>query len=70
METVNEFRDQIASGISEAHSTLVKVKEEYKQYYDRRHTPVPEIKVGDRVWLNAFNIHTQILSLPPWPPSR
>ena len=34
METVNEFHDWIASGISEARSALVKAKEEYKRYYD------------------------------------
>ena len=31
---VNEFRKQTASSILEAQATLVKVKEEYKQYYD------------------------------------
>ena len=56
VESVNEFRDQIASGISEAKATLVKAKEEYKQYYNRRRSPAPEIKVGDQVWLDASDI--------------
>ena len=30
----------------------------YKWYYNRRHTPAPEIKVGDRVWLDASDIQT------------
>jgi hypothetical protein len=37
---------------------LVKAKEEYKRYYDHRHTPALEIKVGDRVWLDASDIQT------------
>jgi hypothetical protein len=56
VESVNEFRDRIASGISEAQATLVKAKEEYKQYYDRRCTLAPDIKVDNRVWLDASNI--------------
>ena len=35
VESVNEFHDWIASGISEAKAALVKAKEEYKRYYDR-----------------------------------
>ena len=58
IESVNEFRDRIAFGVSEAKSALVKAKEEYKRYYDRRRTPAPDIKVGDRVWLDASDIQT------------
>ena len=58
VESANEFRDRIASGVSEAKSALVKAKEEYKRYYDRRRTPAPDIKVGDRVWLDASDIQT------------
>lgn len=58
MESVNEFRDRIAAGVSEARAALVKAKEEYKRYYDRRRTPAPDIKVGDRVWLDASDIQT------------
>ena len=58
VESANEFRDRIASGVSEAQSALVKAKEEYKRYYDRRRTPAPDIKVGDRVWLDASDIQT------------
>ena len=53
LEEVNEFRDRIALGVSEAKAALVKAKEEYKRYYDRKHTPAPDIKVGDSVWLDA-----------------
>jgi hypothetical protein len=58
VESVNEFHDRIASGVSEAKAALVKAKEEYKRYYDRRRTPAPDIKVGDRVWLDASDIQT------------
>ena len=58
VESVNEFHDCIASGVSEVKSALVKAKEEYKRYYDRRRTPAPDIKVGDRVWLDASDIQT------------
>ena len=58
IESANEFRDRIASGVSEAKAALVKAKEEYKRYYDRRRTPAPDIKVGDKVWLDASDIQT------------
>jgi hypothetical protein len=32
---VNEFRNRIAAGVSEAKATLVKAKDEFKLYYDR-----------------------------------
>jgi hypothetical protein len=48
-ESVNEFHDRIAAGVSEAKAALVKAKDEFKLYYDRRRIPAPEIKVGDRV---------------------
>src|ERR1700733_4698630 len=62
VESANEFRDRIASGVSEAKAALVKAKEEYKRYYDRRCTPAPGIKVGDRVWLDSSDIQTTRLS--------
>ena len=63
LELVNELHDQITSGISGAQATLVKAKEEYKRYYDRRCTPAPEIKVSERFWLNVSNILTTRPSL-------
>jgi hypothetical protein len=46
-ESVNEFHDRIAAGVSEAKAALVKAKDKFKVYYDRRHMPMPEIKVGN-----------------------
>jgi hypothetical protein len=57
-ESVNEFCNWIAAGVSEAKSALVKAKDEFKLYYDRRCVPVPEIKVSDRVWVDASDIKT------------
>jgi hypothetical protein len=46
-ESVNEFHDQIAAGVSEAKAVLIKAKDKSKLYYDHQHIPAPEIKVGD-----------------------
>ena len=40
----------------------MKAKEEYKQYYDRRRSLAPEIKVSNHVWLDASDIQTTWLS--------
>jgi hypothetical protein len=61
-ESVNKFRDWIAAGVSEAKAVLVKAKDEFKLYYDRRCVPTLEIKVGDRVWVDASNIKMMRLS--------
>jgi hypothetical protein len=34
-ESVNEFCNRIAAGVSEAKAALVKAKDEFKLYYDR-----------------------------------
>jgi hypothetical protein len=57
-ESVNKFRDQIAARVSEAKAAIVKAKDEFKLYYDHRCVPAPEIKVGDRVWVDASDIKT------------
>jgi hypothetical protein len=44
--------------VSEVKSALVKAKDKFKLYYDRRRVPAPEIKVGDRVWVDASDIKT------------
>ena len=42
----------------EAKAALTKAKEEYAQYYNRRRSPAPEYKSGDRVWLYSSDIKT------------
>jgi hypothetical protein len=57
-ESVNEFRDRIAAGVSKDKAALVKAKDKFKLYYDRWRIPALEIKVGDRVWVDASDIKT------------
>jgi hypothetical protein len=61
-ESVNEFRDRIAARVSKAKAALVKAKDELKLYYNCQRVPVPEIKVGDRVWVDASDIKMTCLS--------
>jgi transposase InsO family protein len=58
VESVNEFKDRMAIGLEEAKSALAKAKDEYTQYYNRRRTPAPELKPGDKVYLDASDIQT------------
>jgi hypothetical protein len=69
-KSVNEFHDQIAARVSEAKAVLIKAKDEFKLYYDHWHVPVPEIKVGSRVWVDASDIKTICLSPKFLDPSR
>lgn len=48
----------MAFGLEEAKATLSKAKEEYAQYYNRRRTPAPVLKPGDKVWLDGSDIKT------------
>jgi hypothetical protein len=68
-KSINEFCDWIAAGVSEAKAALVKAKDEFKLYYDRRHVPAPEIKLGNRVWVDASDIKTTCL-LPKFSAKR
>ena len=43
----------------QARETLEKTREAMKKYYDRKATQQPDIKVGDKVMLNAKNIRTK-----------
>jgi hypothetical protein len=57
-ESVNEFHNWMATGVSEAKAALIKAKDKFKLYYDRCRVPAPEIKVGDQVWVDVSNIKT------------
>jgi hypothetical protein len=57
-ESINEFHNRIAAGVSEAKAVLVKAKDKFKLYYNCRCVPAPEIKVGDRVWVDVSDIKT------------
>jgi len=58
MEPVNEFNDRMTDTLEEAKAALAKLKDDMTLYYNRKHTPAPEFKVGDMAFLDASNIQT------------
>jgi len=58
LETVNEFMERMKSATEEAKSAIRKAQEDMTQYYNRRRTPAPVYKPGDRVYLDASDIKT------------
>ena len=58
LESVNEFKDRMAKGLEEARAAMAKAQSDYKLYYDRRREPAPDLKPGDKVWLDASDIQT------------
>jgi len=58
LETVNEFTERMKMAIEEAKSAIHKAQDDMKKYYDRRRTPAPVFKPGDKVFLDASDIWT------------
>ena len=58
LETANEFTERMRTAIDEAKSTIHKAQNDMKRYYDRRRTPAPVFKPGDKVFLDASDIRT------------
>jgi len=58
LETVNEFTERMKSATEEAKSAICKAQEDTTQYYNRRRTPAPVYKPGDRVYLDTSDIKT------------
>ena len=58
LESVNEFKEWMADALMEAKAALSKSKDEMAKYYDQRRTPAPEYQPGDKVYLDASDIHT------------
>jgi len=58
LETVNEFTERMKSATEEAKSAICKAQEDMTQYYNRRRTPAPMYKPGDRVYLDTSDIKT------------
>jgi len=58
LEAVNEFTERMRMAIEEAKSMIRKVQNNMKRYYDRRRTPALVFKPGDKVFLDASDIHT------------
>jgi len=58
VEAVNEFKDRMQEALEEAKSALTKAKDDMARYYNQRHTPAPEYKPGDKVFLDASDVRT------------
>ena len=58
LETVNKFQDQMDSTLSEAKSACAKAKEDMAWYYNQCQVLAPEYQIGDKVYLDASDIHT------------
>jgi len=58
LEIVNKFMERMRMAIKEAKSAIRKAQDDMKRYYDRRRTPAPVFKPGDKVFLDASDIHT------------
>ena len=63
VESMNEFKMRTEAALEEAKAALVKSKDDMAKYYDRRRTPAPEYQPGDKVFLDASDIHT---TRPSW----
>src|SRR5271169_6988877 len=48
----------MAKGLEEAKAAISKANDESSQYYNRHRTPAPDLKPGDKVWLDASDIKT------------
>jgi len=58
LEMVNEFTKRMESATEEAKSAIRKAQEDMARYYNRRRSPAPVFKPGDRVYLDASDIRT------------
>jgi len=56
LETVNEFTERMKTVIDQAKSAICKTQDDIKRYYDRRRTPAPVFKPGDKVSLDTLDI--------------
>ena len=58
VESVNEFTERMKSTLEEVKAALAKSKDDMAQYYNQRRTAAPEYRPGDRVYLDASDVHT------------
>ena len=50
--------ERMKTAVEEAKSAIRKAQDDMKKYYDRRRTPAPVFKPGDKVFLDASDIQT------------
>jgi len=62
LETVNKFMEQMKSATEEAKSVICKAQKDMTRYYNRKRTPAPVYKPGDRVYLDMSDIKMTRLS--------
>jgi len=70
-EAVNEITDRMRNTLEEAKSALAKAKDDMAKYYNQWQTPAPVYMPGDKVYLDASDIHTtrpskKTVPSPPW----
>jgi len=58
LEMVNEFTKRIESATEKAKSAICKVQKDMMRYYNRKRSPAPMFKPGDRVYLDMSDIRT------------
>jgi hypothetical protein len=58
LESVNEFKERMEESLSEARAALMKAKDDMSTYYNRQRKPAPIFAPGDKVYLDASDIHT------------
>jgi len=58
LEMVNEFTERMRMAIKEVKSVIHKAQDDMKKYYDRRRTLALVFKPGNKVFLDASDIHT------------
>jgi len=58
VEAVLEFANCMKDTLSKAWAALAKSKDDMACYYNQCHTPAPTFAAGDKVFLDASDIHT------------
>jgi hypothetical protein len=58
VEAVNKFTNWMRDTLEEAKSALTKAKDDMTRYYNQQRTLAPVYKPGNKVYLDASNIHT------------
>src|SRR6202171_4747460 len=58
LEAINDFMDRMKSMLDKARTALAKSKDDMVRYYNQCRTPAPRFTVGQKVFLDAMDIHT------------
>jgi len=56
LETVNEFMERMRTAIKEAKSTICKIQNNMKRYYDQRKALAPVFNPSNKVFLDVLDI--------------